>query len=72
MAMLSARLAAHYRLRGADAVYAAVAQRAEATLITADRQQLERLEGAVPILSPVQALREFADHSETACTDVPG
>ncbi len=36
-------LAAGLRLRGADAVYAAVAQQAGSTLITLDRQQLERL-----------------------------
>ncbi len=49
------RLASEYRLRGADAVYAAVAQRYETTLITLDRQQLERLRPALPVLTPAQA-----------------
>ncbi len=47
-------LAAKYRLRGADAVYAAVAQRSDAILITLDSQQLQRL-------SPVMDVRKPAD-----------
>lgn len=61
MAMLAARFGAMYRLRGADAVYAAVAQRAGTVLITADRQQLERLHGAVPVMSPAEALLTLAN-----------
>lgn len=61
LAAQSARLAAQYHLRGADAVYAAVAQRAGATLVTTDRQQLERLDGAVSVMSPGQALSRSAD-----------
>ena len=51
-------LAATTRLRGADAVYAAVAQQYGATLVTLDRQQLERLPAVVSVLSPADALRE--------------
>ena len=48
----AAHLAAEARLRGADAVYAAVARRFGATLITRDRQQLERLRDLLPVLTP--------------------
>jgi predicted nucleic acid-binding protein len=51
-------LAANTRLRGADAVYAAVAQRYGTTLVTLDRQQLERLPPTVPTTRPIDALRE--------------
>jgi predicted nucleic acid-binding protein len=51
LAELSSELAAQYRLRGSDAVYAAVALRFTTHLVTLDRQQLERLVDAVPISS---------------------
>jgi len=50
------RLASQYRVRGADAVYAAIAWRYEATLVTRDRQQLERLHSTLSVMTPVQAL----------------
>jgi predicted nucleic acid-binding protein len=56
LADLAAELAARHHLRGADAVYAAVAQRHGAALVTNDRQQLERLEGILPVVRPVQAI----------------
>jgi predicted nucleic acid-binding protein len=40
-------LAAHYGLRGADAVYAAVAVQADCTLVTLDNEQLTRLKGVI-------------------------
>ena len=40
------------------AVYAAVAQRYGTTLVTLDRQQLERLPPTVPTTRPTDALRE--------------
>jgi predicted nucleic acid-binding protein len=49
-------VAARQRLRGADAVYAAVARRSESRLVTLDRQQLERLPPAVPTCRPDEAL----------------
>nr|BAL56619.1 PilT domain-containing protein [uncultured prokaryote] len=52
----AARLAAEHRLRGADGVYAAVARRYGAALVTLDRQQLERLPPDLPVLTPAQAL----------------
>lgn len=45
-------LAAAHRLRGADAVYAAVAQAYGTTLISRDREQLTRLAGVVTVLHP--------------------
>lgn len=52
----AARLAAQHRLRGADAVYAAVAKRHNTTLVTLDQQQLTRLNGAITVWTPAQAL----------------
>lgn len=43
MAMLASEIAAKHRLRGSDAVYAAVAIRFGTELITLDREQLRRL-----------------------------
>jgi len=52
----AARLGAERRLRGADAVYAAVARRYGTTLVTRDRQQLERLPPTLPAMTPTEAL----------------
>jgi predicted nucleic acid-binding protein len=52
-------LAASQRLRGADAVYAAVAQQYGTTLITLDRQQLERVGSAVRTAGPAEVLDEI-------------
>jgi predicted nucleic acid-binding protein len=49
------RLAAERRLRGADAVYAAVARRYRTLLVTRDVQQLERLPPIVPVSPPEEA-----------------
>ena len=57
-AVAAAELAARHRLRGADAVYAAVAEQHKTTLVTNDRQQLERLSGILPVIAPAQALSE--------------
>lgn len=56
LAQEAARLAAEHHLRGADSVYAAVARQYGATLVTLDRQQLERLSPALPVLTPAEAL----------------
>ncbi|MCZ6677979.1 MAG: type II toxin-antitoxin system VapC family toxin [Candidatus Poribacteria bacterium] len=48
LAQQAADIAAQYRLRGSDAVYATVAQRFGSTLITLDRQQRERV---APVIS---------------------
>lgn len=49
-------LAAAHRLRGADAVYAAVAQQFSTTLVSRDKEHLTRLAGIVPVLHPAAAL----------------
>ena len=56
LAAQAAALAAAHRLRGADAVYAAVALRYHTTLVSRDREHLTRLVGIVPVLHPVAAL----------------
>jgi predicted nucleic acid-binding protein len=49
-------LAAQYGLRGADAVYGAVARRASCTLITLDNEQLTRLVNVITTQTPSAAL----------------
>lgn len=56
LAVEAAQLGAEARLRGTDAVYAAVARRYGATLITRDRQQLERLATWVPVTTPEEVM----------------
>jgi len=56
----AARLAAQHQTRGADAVYAAVARRYGAALVSRDRQQLRRLRPALPVLTPAEALARIA------------
>ena len=58
LSITAAELAARQRLRAADAVYAAVAEQHQTTLVTNDRQQLERLSGVLPVVRPAQALAE--------------
>jgi predicted nucleic acid-binding protein len=54
----AACLAASVSVRGADAVYGAVAQRYGTQLITLDRQQLERLSPLVSTARPADLLAE--------------
>jgi predicted nucleic acid-binding protein len=56
LADLAAQLGAQTRLRGADAVYVAVAQCYGTTLITRDRQHLERLPPLIEVITPEDAL----------------
>ncbi len=55
----AADLAAQQRLRGSDAVYAAVSVRFGSTLVTLDRQQRERVSGVVATRTPMEALAEW-------------
>lgn len=55
-ARFSADLAAELRLRGADALYVALAQRLGIPLVTWDREQLQRGLAAVTALTPEAAL----------------
>jgi predicted nucleic acid-binding protein len=52
-------LAAQYDLRGADAVYAAVAQQAGCTLISLDHEHLTRLGSIVMVCTPAAVLAEL-------------
>jgi predicted nucleic acid-binding protein len=45
-------IAAEHRLRGADAVYAAVARRYQTTLVTTDQQQINRLRPFLDVRLP--------------------
>jgi predicted nucleic acid-binding protein len=66
LAIEAARLAAEVRLRGADAVYAAVATRHRCVLVTRDRQQLERLPQKLTVLTPEEAMTRF-DEAAPSC-----
>lgn len=59
LAHQAAEVAAQYRLRGSDAVYAAAAIRFNCPLVTLDRQQHDRVAEVLPTMFPVDALREF-------------
>lgn len=52
LAQEAAEIASHHRLRGSDAVYAAVARRFATVLVTWDREQLERAATVVPVRQP--------------------
>ena len=52
IANLAVDIAANNRLRGSDAVYAAVALRFGTELITLDREQLDRLPKILPVRAP--------------------
>jgi predicted nucleic acid-binding protein len=52
LADFSGEVAAQNKLRGSDAVYAAVALRFGTELITLDKEQLERLPEVLPVRSP--------------------
>ena len=56
LAQLSAELASQLHLRGADAVYAALAQRLGVPLLTWDQEQQERARPRVRVLTPAEAL----------------
>ena len=55
-------LAKAHRLRGADAVYVAVAAVSGATLVTLDSEMLSRAPSAVSAMTPAQWLAQHAPH----------
>lgn len=57
LAEQASAVAAELRLRGADAVYAAVARSAESRLVTRDRQQMDRLPPGIATCRPEEALQ---------------
>ena len=52
MAEQAAEIAAEHRIRGCDAVYVALAEQLSDTLVTLDRQQLERGAALVAVRAP--------------------
>lgn len=54
--MGAAEIAGDYALRGADAIYVAVAQRHGTTLVSLDREQRERAAPVVATATPAEAL----------------
>ena len=56
LAQQAADVAAQHRLRGSDAVYAAVALRFGSTLVTLDREQRQRVAPVTPSCLPAEAL----------------
>lgn len=52
IATLAVDIAANNRLRGSDAIYAAVSLRFGTELITLDKEQLERLPKVLPVRAP--------------------
>jgi predicted nucleic acid-binding protein len=65
-------IAADYRLRGADAVYAAVARRHQTILVTLDKQQLNRLSRPFVVKQPADALRDLLTSRATETRRVRG
>jgi predicted nucleic acid-binding protein len=59
LAQQAADVAARHRLRGSDAVYAAVAMRFGSALITLDREQRERVAGVLRTRYPAEMLVEM-------------
>jgi predicted nucleic acid-binding protein len=59
LALEAANLAADYRLRGADAVYVAVARQFGTTLVTLDEQQRTRAAMSISIRTSAEALAEL-------------
>jgi predicted nucleic acid-binding protein len=52
LGMLAADLAANQRLRGADAMYVAIAQRLKIPLVSWDQEQVARASGAITAYMP--------------------
>lgn len=57
LGLRAATIAAQHRLRGADAIYAAVAQQYGCVLVTLDREQRERAPASVRAKTPGQAIK---------------
>jgi predicted nucleic acid-binding protein len=56
MAEQAAGIAGEHRIRGCDAVYVALAQQLSDTLVTLDRQQLERGAALVTVRTPARSI----------------
>ena len=60
----AAEIAADRALKGADAVYVAVARRHRAILVTLDHEQRERAAALVAVMTPTAALSALAQPGE--------
>ena len=73
LAQQAVEIAAMHRLRGADAVYAAVARRYATVLVTRDREQRDRLAAVVTTRWPEDVLRaessSFEGSAGRSCTE---
>lgn len=63
LAQQATDVAADYRLRGSDAVYAAVALRFGATLVTLDQEQAARTASVLTVRDPLEALNILEGNS---------
>ncbi|MBN1936273.1 MAG: type II toxin-antitoxin system VapC family toxin [Anaerolineae bacterium] len=59
LASQAAHVAAEHRLRGSDAIYAAVALRFGSTLVSLDQEHLSRMSQVLTVRSPAAALAEW-------------
>lgn len=59
LARQAVEIAAEHRLRGSDAVYAALAQRFACPLLTLDREQHDRVSGLLKTFYPIELLPEL-------------
>ncbi len=57
-------VAANQKLRGADAIYAALALQVGSTLVTLDKEQLNRLTGIVATITPAAAVATMISQSK--------
>ena len=64
LARLAAELAAKHRLRGADAVYAAVALSHRCELVSLDQEHLTRLTSVVNTMIPSEALARIQNSAK--------
>jgi predicted nucleic acid-binding protein len=71
MSRRALELAAQYGLRGADAVYAAVAQHIGSTLISRDAEHLNRLPGIITVRTPEAALSDMTPPLEQSSPSAP-
>lgn len=60
LAYQSADLASTLRLKGADAIYVALAQHLHVPLVTWDNEQLQRAGQLITVITPAQALETLA------------
>ncbi|MEZ4557683.1 MAG: PIN domain-containing protein [Caldilineaceae bacterium] len=71
IADIAINVAAHQRLRGSDAVYAAVARRYNTTLVTLDQEQATRMGSVVTTQSPAAAVAALTVPDEHESADGP-